>query len=62
MPEYVGSTMSTSVTRMPWNSFDAREHPDRAGKVWLPQKWPPARTSEMFSNPVGGLAPKPIIG
>ena len=53
--------MSTSLTRMPWNTFDA-ENTQIAGKVCAPQKWPPARTIEMFSNRVGGLAPKPFIG
>ena len=51
--------MSTSLTRMPWNTFEA-ENTQIAGNVWSPQKWPPARTSEMFWNAVGGLAPKPF--
>src|SRR5581483_2060338 len=37
MPEYVGSTMSTSDTRIPRNSLDAAKH-QIAPKVWLPQK------------------------
>src|SRR4051794_16767757 len=53
--------MSTSETRMPWNTFEA-EKSHSPGKVWLPQKCPPARTIEMFSNRVGGVAPKPFIG
>ena len=39
--------MSTSVTRMPWNSFEA-ENTQMRRNTWLPQKWPPARASEMF--------------
>ena len=37
MPEYVGSTMSTSHTRIPRNSFEAAKT-QMAPKVWLPQK------------------------
>ena len=32
------------------------------GNVCAPQKCPPHRMIEMFSNRVGGLAPKPFIG
>ncbi len=46
---------------MPRNSFEA-EKTQIAGKVWEPQKCPPARTSEMFWNWVGGLAPNPMNG
>ncbi|MOA68979.1 hypothetical protein D3C78_1968840 [compost metagenome] len=53
--------MSTSLTRMPWNTFDA-ENTQMAGKVWLPQKCPPARTIEIFWRFVGGEAPNPFIG
>src|SRR5262245_52804411 len=60
MPEYVGSMMSTSLTRMPRNSFDAAKA-QIAPNVWLPQKWPPARTSEMFWNVVS-CGPKPTNG
>ena len=51
--------MSTSLTRMPWNFFDA-ENTQIAGNVCSPQKWPPARTIEMFSNLVGGLGAEPV--
>jgi hypothetical protein len=60
-PPYVGSTMSTLDTRIPWKTFDA-ENTQMAGKTCEPQKWPPARTIEMLSNTVGGEAPKPFIG
>src|SRR6266540_6980050 len=61
MPEYVGSTMSTSDTRMPRNSFEAEKH-QMAPKVCAPQKWPPARISDTLSNRVGGDAPNPMNG
>src|SRR5689334_14559104 len=60
MPEYVGSTMSTLLIQMPRNSFEAAKI-QMATKVWLPQKWPPARTSEMFANRVG-VVPNPTNG
>jgi hypothetical protein len=53
--------MSTSDTRIPWNTFEA-ENTQMPGKVCAPQKWPPARTIEMFSNLVGGEAPNPFMG
>ena len=53
--------MSTSLTRMPWNFFDA-ENTQMAGNVWLPQKWPPARTIEMFWKLVGAAEPNSSIG
>lgn len=33
-----------------------------AGNVWLPQKWPPARTIEMFWKLVGAAEPNSSIG
>ena len=50
--------MSTSDTLIPRNSFEAAKH-QMAPKVWLPQKCPPSRTSEMFWNCVGGEDPNP---
>ena len=44
---------------MPWNTFDA-ENTQMAGKVCAPQKWPPARTIEMFSNCVGGVGAEAV--
>src|SRR5689334_15450942 len=61
MPEYVGSTMSTSDIRMPRNSLEAANI-QMAGNVCAPQKCPPARTSEMFWNWVGGVLPNPTNG
>src|SRR5690606_5233442 len=60
IPWYVGSTMSTSLTRMARKSLDA-ENNHIPGKVCAPQKWPPQRMIEMFSNLVG-VVPKPRKG
>src|SRR5690242_137992 len=57
MPEYVGSMMSTSLTRIARNSFEA-ENIHMAGNVCDPQKWPPSRTSAMLDSWVG-VVPKP---
>src|SRR5690349_3160404 len=60
MPEYVGSMMSTSLTRMARNSFDA-ENIQMAGNVCCPQKCPPSRTRDMLDSCVA-VVPKPTNG
>ncbi len=52
--------MSTSLTRIPCSFLEA-EKTQIPGKVCPPQKWPPARTMEMFWRLVGSV-PKPFIG
>ena len=57
IPSYVGSSMSTLLTRMPVKA-PSPENSHSAGKIcWLPQKWPPDRTTEMLSNVVVPLKP-----
>ena len=55
-PSYVGSTMSTLLTRMPVNA-PSPELSHSAGNTCWPQKWPPDRTIEMLSNVVVPLNP-----
>src|SRR5262245_27112642 len=60
IPPWVGASLSTLVTRIPRNSLLA-ENSQIAGKTWLPQKWPPARSIVMLSKVVGWV-PKPTNG